>query len=454
MKSDCKHLLIVTAIIWCIVINPFLLHAQRTVSELDYDNYILVTVGTDGGITMTFNGEQSESVSPWVQSELGNLSMTIDVTVEDKETSIVDGQLRVQLDPAYYSSLANFDMDVTGHSDKEATNLTAFIDYLGYLSVNGEMGMVIVEPPYGFILDLVLETKLYYSLYPREQLQMILEMVPLLETQLASEVMATSSGNIKLDSLELMDYEETSEYAFFTVVLRLTGDLQKGLMSAYEEMGAAFSTAEISEELPPLTIGSFDYHVLFEGSSLTLDINSGGTLQGDLNTELNKMKDTALEEILLSNEIDSDARILVTSLQSIELRLQHLLVESTSINGRGMMESSFFVEGLGMELSSFEPLMVFLEELSDQELPEDFKLVLVGESNSIQYVAFNVPSSVTEPIMLEEQRIVWEMSSVSNLKDVTYEVKTKSLQTTTIIISTVVGLAVLGAAAYVVKSRM
>ncbi|TRO60383.1 hypothetical protein E2P71_00855 [Candidatus Bathyarchaeota archaeon] len=86
--------------------------------------------------------------------------------------------------------------------------------------------------------------------------------------------------------------------------------------------------------------------------------------------------------------------------------------------------------------------------------PNDLKLVLVGETSGSQYVAFTVPSNVDEPTLLEEQRVVWELDNIMNLRDVSYEVKTKPMETTTIVVGTVIGLAVLGAAAYVVKSRM
>ena len=46
------------------------------------------------------------------------------------------------------------------------------------------------------------------------------------------------------------------------------------------------------------------------------------------------------------------------------------------------------------------------------------------------------------------------MDDIMNLKDVAFEVKTKPIETTTLVVGAVIGVAVLGAAAYVVKSRM
>jgi len=450
MKSDCKRLLL-GLIICSLVLSPSPLYAQDT--ELDYENYILVTVYPDGGITVGLQGTQSESLSPLMQSELKELDATIDVTVEDADTATVDAGLHLQLSPSYYSQLANLDMELTGHTDDTNTNLTALIDYPGYLGLDGSIGMVIVEPPYGFVLDLLLDAQLYYSSFPREQLQMMVGMLPLLESQLASEVMATSDGNIRLEKLELLDYTEELDHASVTVSLRLSGDLEKGLMSAYDSMGEGLPSVEAPQELPALTMESFDYHVTFEGSSLSLDLDSGGTIRGDLNGELNKLKDDSIDEMLDSNELDADGRAVLSSLSQINLKLEQFMFESTSTMSGSVAESTFSITGLGLDSSSFEPLMALLEDLSMQG-PNDLKLVLVGETSGSQYVAFTVPSNVDEPTLLEEQRVVWELDNIMNLRDVSYEVKTKPMETTTIVVGTVIGLAVLGAAAYVVKSRM
>ena len=65
MKSDCKCLLL--GVLLCsLILSPSPLYAQD--AELDYENYILVTVYPDGGITVGLQGTQSESYSPLMQS--------------------------------------------------------------------------------------------------------------------------------------------------------------------------------------------------------------------------------------------------------------------------------------------------------------------------------------------------------------------------------------------------
>ena len=450
MKRIWRHLIFTGLFIGILVSIPYYLHAEGAdIDELDYDNYIAITVYPDESIIMTLQGSHSDSFSTWEQrSTLKELGLTLDVTVAEEEVTTIESEIYIQLNPSDYANLANLDLDLEGHSGGTHTNVTALVDYPGYLGVNGSLGFVVVEPPYGFVLDLMLEAKLYYTYYPREDLQMIIGMVPLLETQLASEIMAASDGSIVLEKLELLSLEEAPDHASFTASLRLSGDLQEGLQSALERMGAELTPPEEPEELSALSMESIDYHITFDGDTLSLEADAGGTVTGDFNGQLNVLKDMSLEELLESDEIEDDDKTLVARALPIDLHMQHLLIESTSTFGEDVVESTFSVESLGLKPPSFETLLVFLEELSKKESPEDFKLVLEGESSNNQYVGFTVPADTEEPIVEEEQRVVWDMDDIENLDDVTYEVKTKRLDTTTIVVASAIGLAVIGAAGY------
>jgi hypothetical protein len=450
MKRVWKRLLFIGLFIGVLVSIPYHMYAEGEDSdELDYDNYIAITVYPDESIIMTLRGSHSDSFSIWEQrSTLKELSLILDVTVAEEGVTTMESEFHVQLNPSEYANLANLDLDLEGHSGGTHTNVTALVDYPGYLGVNGSLGFVVVEPPYRFVLDLVLEAKLYYTYYPREDLQMIVGMVPLLETQLASEIMAASDGSIVLERLELLDYEEAPDHASFTASLRLSGDLQEGLRSALEEMGAEVTPPEEPEELSALSIESIDYHITFDGDTLSLEADAGGTVAGDFNGQLNMLKDMSLEELLESEEIDDDDGTLVARALPIDLHVQHLLMESTSRFEEDVVASTFSVEGLGLKPPSFETLLVFLEELSKKESLKDFKLVLEGGSSNNQYVAFTVPADTEEPIVEEEQRVVWDMDDIEKLDDVTYEVKTKQLDTTTIVVASAIGLVVIGAAGY------
>jgi hypothetical protein len=453
MKSVWKRLVFAGLLIGVLASVPcFMLVGGADTDELDYDNYVAITVNLDESIILTLRGSSVEGFSPWEQeSTLKELGLVLDVTVEDEDSTTIESEIRVRLNPADYADLANLDLDLEGHSGETSTNVTALVDYPGYLGVNGSLGFVIVEPPHGFVLDALVEAKLYYTFYPREELQMIIGMVPLLETQLAAQIAAASDGHISLEALELLDYEEGLDHASFTASLRLSGDLQEGLLSALEGIGAELTPPEEAEEVSPLSVESIDYHVSFDGAAFSLEADAGGTVSGDFNGQLNVYKDMSLEELLESDELDDEDKTLVARALPIDLHVQRLLIESSSSFGEDSATSTFSVEGLGLEPPSFEALMDFLEELSRKESPEDFKLVLVGESSGNQYVAFTVPEGATEPVLEEEGKVVWDMDDIESLDEVTYEVRTRPLNTTTIVAASVIGLVVIGAAVYFLK---
>ncbi len=451
MKPVRKRLFIGLLIGVLLSVLCYMLVGGAETDELDYDNYMAITVHPDGSIITTLRGSHVESISPWERSTLEELGLTLDVTVEEEDVTSIDSEIRVMLDPSIYADLANLDLDLEGHSGETRTNVTALVDYPGYLGVNASLGFVVVELPHGFVLDALVEAKLYYTFYQREELQMIIGMIPLIETQLAAQITAASDGNISLETLELLDYEEELDHAAFTVGLRLSGDLQEGLLSALEGLGAELTPPEEAEEVPPLSVESIDYHVSFKGADLSLEADAGGTLSGDFNGQLNVYKDMSLEELLESDEIEDEDKTLVARALPIDLHVQHLLIESTSSFGEDSATSTFSVDGLGLNPPSFEELMAFLEELSRKEPLDGFKLVLVGESSGSQYVVFTVPEGTTEPILDEEGMAVWEMDDIEGLEEVTYEVETRGLNTTTIVAASAVGLAVIGAAVYFLK---
>lgn len=452
-----RHLLIGLFLI-VLVSTPSHVYVKGADPE-DYDNYIAVTVYPDESIIVTLKGSHSDS-SPFEQSPaqrvagpFEELRLILNITAEEEDLTIIGNKLRIKLDPSDYASLANLDLDLEGHSGETSTNITALIDYPGYLGVNGSLGFVIVEPPYGFTLDIGLEAKLYYSYYPREELGMMVAMVPLLETQLSSQIMEASDGNLVLERLELLGYEEALDHASLRVRLSLSGDLQKGLRYALESMGAELTPEEAPEEPYPLSIESYDYHIAFSGDTLVLEADSCGTIAGDFNSQLNELKDSYLEELLESDELDDHDRTLIARMLPIDLHVENLRVDSTTTFEEDSFVSTFTVGGLELEPPSFAELLVLLEELSGRGSLEEFKLVLEGGTSGNQYVVFTVPDDTKAPVVEEEQRVVWDMDGIENLEGVTYEVKTRQLDTTTIVVASAAGIAVIGAAVFILMRR-
>ena len=63
------------------------------------------------------------------------------------------------------------------------------------------------------------------------------------------------------------------------------------------------------------------------------------------------------------------------------------------------------------------------------------------------------PDDTKAPVVEEEQRVVWDMDGIENLEGVTYEVKTRQLDTTTIVVASAVGLVVIGVTGFFLMRR-
>lgn len=432
--------------------------AQGVDYEEEYENYISIKLFPDESILMALKGGFAEAVSSSEDISAEDISLTLETSTEGDVTEI-DSHLSVELSPSTYSSLADLDLDIEGHSDDTYTNLTLLVDYPGYVGLSGSVGIVIVDPPYGLVLDLDLEVEIYYELYPQESIQMMLAFLPLLEAQMAEQVTEATDGQVTLERFEISDLVEGNDSASFTARLSLEGDVQEGLQAVAEGMGAEITQPEEPGEAAPLTIEAFDFHVSFDGSTLTLEVNGGGTVVGDFNGQLNNFKDVSLEGMLNNMELDEEERALIAQAMPIDLDALDTQLDVGYSVEDDEAAYTFSLEGLGLNPPSFETILVSLEEISKQEPMGDFMLVLEGESIENEYISFSVPGETKQPLVEEEQVVVWNLEDIENLEDVGNEVKTEEASSdevntgqgsnsTTIMVAAAAGLLIIGALAF------
>ena len=445
----CKHILPIGLLIGILVSSCYIVITEGADSdEAEFDNYLLINVYPDETILATLKGNYEAFVSE-EQSSMKGFDLSLEITESGEDATQIDSRLSVQLSPLIYASMANLDLEMDGHSDNVYTNFSLAVDYPGYVGAVGSLGIVVVDEPYGLVIDLDLEVKLYYLFYPRESVELMLALLPVLETQIAAQVMEATGGHVVLEKLELQGLEEGLDSVSFTVSLRVSGDFQKGLQSMAERMGAEFTEPNEPDEVPHLTIDAFDFHITFDGSTLTLEADGGGTVLGDFNGQLNNFKDTSMEQLFNNLETDEDDRILLARAMPIDLDALNTLLELSYSLEDDAATYALSLEELGLSPPSFETLLVFLETLSQQGSFADFKLVLEGESMRNQFVSFNVPDETTDPILEEERRVVWDLEDIENLDEVTYEVETRqALNTTTILGASVIGVILIGAVGF------
>lgn len=424
-----------------------------------YENYLSFKVCPDESVIMTVKGSYSDIIDhlAGMPPPIEGFDMDLEFSTVNEDLTEVDGDFSVQLNPASFFALANLDLELTGHCDKTSTNLTVSIDYPGYVGVIGDLGIVVVEPPFGLSVDLNMEARLYYAVYPRESIEEIVETLPMLETQLAAMIVEASDGHITLRGLELLSSEMGPDSATFNFKLSLTGDFQQGIQSLAKSMGAELTEEEPKiDEIPFCEFESYDFHISFEKERLTLEVDTGGTIRGDLDAQMNAIKDVSLEQLLESGDLDvHDVQMIEDFWLPTEFSVVDTLLELSYSLHDEEVRVDFTLENLWLKPPSLESLLALLGDLSEEEPAEDFKLILEGESSGSNYVAVNIPAETSEPLSAESQIAVWDFAEIENLDEVTFEVKTKSqpVNMTTTVAVAVIGLVVIGAAGYMFMRR-
>lgn len=96
MKLVLKHLLFIGLFIIVFVSVPSHIYVKGEDLELEYDNYIMITVYPNESIIMTLKGSYSNSLSPWEQTPpLKELSLILDVAATEEDLTTIENELHV-----------------------------------------------------------------------------------------------------------------------------------------------------------------------------------------------------------------------------------------------------------------------------------------------------------------------------------------------------------------------
>ena len=424
-----------------------------------YDNYVSFQVMPDESILMKLGGSVSEEL--YYGSELeGLLNFHIEYSCETltEGMSAIEFLSTVELSPKEAALLANLELLITSEGDSAHQVIDVLVDYPGFIGLDGSLEVTLDEPSFVGVMDLSLSATLYYTIYPQEQIEQMLVMLPLMETMLASQVVHYSGGNLSLSRLEVVSSEMGLASATFTIAASLEGDFQKGIQAAVTSMGVDYdSEAYELEGIPSLQYESSHFRLEYLKESFTFEITSDTTVLGDLDEFVNFFKDSALDEILEDEWIEEEEEEVITEfLRPTEVSVENLQFELDYAIVADTMTSSFSLEGLTLKPPSTEAFMDFLQYVSDEEPPEDFVLILEGGSTDSGSVVVNSPAGTSTPLSQEDQKVVWSFADAQNLDMVTFDVESESQQTTgnnNLIVWAAGLIILLGVAGYVMMQR-
>ncbi len=212
----------------------------------------------------------------------------------------------LKLNPMYSMLLAALELDIEAHAEGLSSNTTILFNMPGYLGVNGTTGAFTDESTGENNLDFDLTLTIWYSLFPKEEIQGYVETFPLLQSQIVTQISELTEGNITLQDLTLSE-----EIGFTSATLTITGSL----VGDFVKGGNALSTnllpllgLEYPETTPLISpedlmytkAKSADMHIWYDRNEFAFLMDSEGVIEGDLDRQINIMKDIYLEQILQS----------------------------------------------------------------------------------------------------------------------------------------------------------
>jgi len=404
-------------------------HAPGTTpGEDQYEGDITITVYPDMDFEMAVTGSLESAIDSWEQKPpVQAASIVLVSTPLEENITEVEADVVLEMAPSYALLLAAMDLDVAIHTEGESWESSIDFNLPGYAGVEGSIEFT--SEGEDSSLSAKLTARVWYSLLPKEQIEMFIEAFPELRAEIVAQVEESTEGRISVEELAILDSDVGSASATITLAARITGDFVEGLLSSYEEIPIPYGDlpeigADIDySEAVVTSFRSADLQISFDKDDLAFLIAFDGVLEGDLDEQVNALKDLGLQEALES-EPDSQATEMINEfLLPLELGVTEAnLTTHYSLSGEAH-SFGFSMHRLRLSPPSPKALLTFLGEASEESSQSGLTLTLIGGSEGDRYVEIAVPDTVSEPLVQKSQRVVWAFQDIENLNQVAFEVK-------------------------------
>ncbi len=418
-------------IVWAFAIISPLVAAEAYPSNApELEGGITLWVHTDKSIEVEIVGSSLWTTEPWqAHPPVSVISLTTTNSPSGEDVCEIDGSIRVTLGPDIPEELSDLDLDVSAHWERMRSEATVFVNIPGIVGVDGSMVYEALEDPPESTLDLDLTLTLWYSSYPREDLELFVQMFPMLKAELGTQVGEYTEGKIRIEELDLLSSELGPLSAELTLTARIAGEFGPGMLDLSKMYSMTYlgllqaAPALGFEWLNYTSLRTGDLQISFDKEEMGLSADFEVVLEGDLDEQVNAWKEAFFED-LLEESYGTEERevinefLLPTSLSVVDLRTAF----DYSLEG-DTHEIRFSVEGLSLEPPTPQALLKFLGRASGDVEQPSFTLTIEGASDGDEYVEIVVPEATSEPLSEEPRKVVWAFDEIENLEMVTFEVK-------------------------------
>jgi len=171
---------------------------------------------------------------------------------------------------------------------------------------------------------------------------------------------------------------------------------------------------------------SADMRIWYDRDEFAFIMDSESVIEGDLDRQINIMKDIYLEQLLQLPDIPPEWALMINdvllptdiSSENLGMTLEYSFDEEN-------IKLNFAIEGLGFIPPTTEAFLTLLDKaLAGGSLP-GFSLVFEGGSDEERFVEIEVPPTTSEPVIEEPRKVVWIVDNLANLKLVTVKAPLK-----------------------------
>ena len=297
------------------------------------------------------------------------------------------------------------------------------------IELNGMVETQFQDETYEGSIGVEFTAKIWYSILPKEVIQEFLMAFSDYKVEMESQLDFYSEGNLEFQELTIVESELDDLSATITARITVAGDFSEGIMAAAESFSTEFDSQVKSiplEELSFTEVRSSDLHIYYEKEDLAFYLDYEVLIEGDIDEQVNSMKDYFLEELLTDPKLDPDEAdmirdvLLPTKVSVIDLETSF---NSTMKDGSASID--FKVDGLILKQLDPEDLLSGLEVVSEEVTNEELTLTIKGASEGNKYVEIGVPEETSMPLTEESDSVSWTFAELENFDEVTFDVKEK-----------------------------
>jgi len=425
-------------------------------SEPDFplEAEINLLVYPDMSFELSFNGTVEQSYEYPYQAESAIREMLLSFQSETIEEDLYreSGSIILKLGPLYALFLANLDFDLNMQAEGSDSATTIQLAFPGMVDLDLVVETAFQEGTSEGMIDVVATATIWYSVLSEEMVNYYVLGFPLLKAEIESQLSDYSDGNLEFSELAIIESELGEISADITMQMTIEGDFEAGILSISENLPPDYidPSAQPSTPLESWTIStrSAEAHIYFDPDDLSFNVEYEVVIEGDIDQQVNDLKDLYLEDLLDQTPLDPDAaRLMYGLILPTEVSVVDLGVSLDMMLDEESSEIEFAVNGLGLTPPEPEALLSFLGEASEGAASDRVKLTLEGVTLGKEYVEIIVPTETTQPLSEAPQKVVWDFADLENLDKVTFEVKEKSSPLSSSLLIPAVGVVAVSAVA-------